>query len=84
VDVNDVNFNDTFPYVALPNTTRTAGAASTAAPGASPSLAPRASTVMGMPSDTIAVLSACFAGGLGLLLFFGWWRRRNPSPGLSK
>ncbi|GIH09501.1 hypothetical protein Rhe02_75680 [Rhizocola hellebori] len=81
VDANDADFGDTFPYVALPNTTRMSGSASGADPTATPSLAPKASTVMGMPSDTVAILSACFAGGLGLLLFFGWWRRRRPSEG---
>jgi uncharacterized protein (TIGR03382 family) len=34
-----------------------------------------------MPSDTVAILSAAFAAGLGLLLFVGWWRRRKSAEG---
>ncbi|HCT79851.1 MAG TPA: hypothetical protein DGG94_11640 [Micromonosporaceae bacterium] len=78
VDSNENAFGTTFPYVALPNATRGGGAQ--ASP--TPSLAPKASTVMGMDtSNTVAVLAASLAGILGLLLFIGWWRRRRPSEG---
>lgn len=78
VDSNENAFGTTFPYVALPNVTRGAGAQ--ASP--TPSLAPKASTVMGMDtSNTVAVLAASLAGILGLLLFVGWWRRRRTSEG---
>ncbi len=74
VDANDTTFSNTFPYVALPNTTRVAGAPG--GPAASPSTAPASLSSMDT-SDTVAVLSASAAGIMGLLLFAGWWRRRR-------
>ncbi len=77
VDANNAAFGDTFPFVALPNGTKGSAATGSNPAAASPSLAPKASTVMGMESNTVAILAACFAGALGVLLFVGWWRRRQ-------
>lgn len=78
VDANDNTFGQTFPYLALPNTTMTA--TNTGGTTPTPSLAPKASASMDS-SDMVAVLSASVAGILGVLMFIGWWRRRQPSSG---
>lgn len=82
VDANENAFGDTFPYVALPNSSSVNGgaAAAPAAPGsADPSPASASSAVdEGMSTgDAMAVVGSSIAGGLGLLLFLGWWMRRR-------
>ncbi|GAA3288984.1 DUF4331 domain-containing protein [Dactylosporangium vinaceum] len=87
VDANDSAFGDSFPYVALPNTTK---ASSSSAPGgAASSAAPAPGSVGGSvdakPSafesgsgmTAVAAGTAALAAGLGATLFVGWWRRRN-------
>ncbi|HZM74240.1 MAG TPA: DUF4331 domain-containing protein [Candidatus Limnocylindrales bacterium] len=78
VDQNDNAFNNTFPFVALPNTTRgVANANSNPNPGptATPSVAP-ASQSMGDMMTNPAVIGSV-TGGMGLLFFLGWWMRRQ-------
>ncbi len=72
VDANDAAFGQTFPYLALPNTSL---------PGTAAPLAPKASSTTSSPNDShmVAIVSASVAGLLGVLLFAGWWRRRHPS-----
>jgi hypothetical protein len=80
VDQNDNAFGNTFPYIALPNTTR--GVATTngngngnAQPAATPSVAPASQSMGDMMTNPIVVGSV--SGGLGLLFFLGWWMRRQ-------
>jgi hypothetical protein len=75
VDANDNAFGQTFPYLALPNS----GPATSGQPGASAptaSFAPKASTSTDM-SGMVAIASSAVAAALGVLLFVGWWRRRQ-------
>lgn len=85
VDANENAFGDTFPYVALPNATavNAAGAGPAAPASADPSPAAASSAVEeGMSSgETMTVVGSSVAGGLGLLLFAGWWMRRRNRPG---
>jgi hypothetical protein len=77
VDANDNTFGQTFPFVALPNTSLPTGTQGTQPPA---SLAPKAATARDT-SNMVAVVSASVAGLLGVLFFIGWWRRRHPSSG---
>jgi hypothetical protein len=77
VDANDNTFGQTFPFVALPNTSLPTGTQGTQPPA---SLAPKAATAR-ETSNMVAVVSASVAGLLGVLFFIGWWRRRHPSSG---
>jgi hypothetical protein len=86
VDTNDNAFGGTFPYVALPNTTK---ATATAQSGSGASAAPSASATPGgvnaKPSafesgdgmTAVTVGTSALAAGLGATLFTGWWRRRR-------
>jgi len=77
VDQNDNAFTNTFPYVALPNTTRGVASGNNApAPGASPSVRPASSEGMGDMMTNPAIIGS-IAGGMGLLFFLGWWMRRQ-------
>jgi Domain of unknown function (DUF4331) len=76
VDANDVAFSQTFPYVALPNVNLPTGQTGTGAPAPGASLAPKASSTTEM-SNMVAIASAAVAAVLGVLLFVGWWRRRQ-------
>jgi hypothetical protein len=86
VDTNDNAFGGTFPYVALPNTTK---ATATAQAGSAASAAPSAPATPGgvnaKPSafesgdgmTAVTVGTSALAAGLGAALFTGWWRRRR-------
>ncbi|HEX6684366.1 MAG TPA: DUF4331 domain-containing protein [Candidatus Limnocylindrales bacterium] len=74
VDANDNAFNNTFPYVALPNSTRGVPSGNPA-PGATPSTAPAAS--QGMADMMNPAVIGSITGGMGLLFFLGWWMRRQ-------
>ncbi|HEX6682239.1 MAG TPA: DUF4331 domain-containing protein [Candidatus Limnocylindrales bacterium] len=84
VDANDQAFGATFPFVALPNTSRPMSGAQPQAPGASappaatPSVAPAASSSM-LSGNTMMWAGAALAGGLGVALFLGWWVRNRRS-----
>ena len=78
VDQNDNAFNNTFPFVALPNTTRGVAAANGNAnpqPNNTPSTAPAAQS-MGDRMTNPAIIGSV-TGGMGLLFFLGWWMRRQ-------
>jgi len=78
VDQNDNAFGNTFPFVALPNTTRGVAAANGNAnpqPNNTPSTAPAAQS-MGDRMTNPAIIGSV-TGGMGLLFFLGWWMRRQ-------
>jgi hypothetical protein len=92
VDANDNQFDNAFPYVALPNVGAVnKGSSAAAAPGPSGSMAGSdAPSVNATPSAftggtgmwAVAIATSAVASALGLLLFLGWWRRRSNSPSL--
>jgi hypothetical protein len=90
VDANDNAFGNTFPYVALPNTEAVnkgggTGNGAMAPNGAAdmssplPSTTPAASSTMDTGMTAVAAGSSALALALGVLLFVGWWRRRQRS-----
>jgi hypothetical protein len=90
VDANDVPFNNTFPYVALPhqgavNTGAAVGSAATPqsapAPSAEPSLTPAALATGSWPTSAKLSVGATAVLALVAIGLFGWWllrRRRTP------
>ncbi|WP_432973129.1 DUF4331 domain-containing protein [Dactylosporangium sp. CA-233914] len=86
VDANDNAFSGSFPYVALPNSSRASSApASSASSSVSPSASQAAEALNPTPSafesgtamTAVTVGTSALATGLGAALFLGWWRRRR-------
>ncbi len=80
VDVNDNQFGNTFPYVALPNGTR-GGQAAAAAPQPDPTASTKPASNDSMMDGSMPAVLASVAAGAGVLFFAGWWmmRRRRTS-----